>query len=602
MNIRALYRVIIALLLTVVSISCANRGAGPQGGPKDVNPPVLEESSPQYGDANIDTTLSKIKFKFNENVAIKDAYKHLIVSPPLKSIPNVKASGKEVITTFDDTLQANTTYTIYYGDCITDNNEGNPLSNYIYSFSTGAEVDSMYIDGYVINALTLAPMPDVIAGVYKVGSPENSFRTTPLYRLAKTNQKGYFRIMNVAAGEYNLFAIKDLASTWYYSNKEGGQVAFFDNPVSSKPLSAAIDSISNDPIVLKMFVEHKKQEYFKKAMHPKRESFTLVFGNNRVSMLPEFKLLDKDSLLLEEPQFIRQESGRTDSLIYWVKDTVLLKSDTLRLEMKYLKSDSLNNLVLTTDTLKLSVPKKRVAEKKKKKSKKEEASVEEKKIEFIAIKHNFAEAMNVVDTITLHFSEPIKSISFDNITLNHVKDSVYTPVPITFETPDSVCNMELRVIYDKWFGETYRFNIDSASIESIYGRHNGKFYKTFKLQRLEEFANLFLKFKENPTDAVIELIDNNDVVKYRSVLEDGEVVFQDVLPGKYYMRMFIDLNKNGKWDTGDVDSLLQPEEMYYMPEELSLPANWDIEQIWDYKSFHILKQRPEVLNKQKKDK
>ncbi len=624
MKVLSTYQRLTALIaISVLVVSCANRGSGPQGGPKDEVPPVMLECAPQERATNVDRLLKKgIKMEFNENMAIKDAYKNVLISPPSKNKPIVKAQNKNVITTFDDTLKENTTYTIYYGDALTDNNEGNPIRNYTYVFSTGPELDSLYIDGYVIDAHTLAPAVDIIAGIYP-DAVDTTFTTTPFYRVAKTDSTGYFRIQNIPDKEYTLFALKDAGGDWYYSQKAGGTVAFHGekiHPDKGEIPDSTIHQITDSPHhhILRLFTEKKTQQYFKKAMHPNREMFVLVFGSEP-SMLPKLRVINdgesKDSVhqITDSPihrftdspihrftdsPFILEKPAqdRRDSLVYWVTDTTLLKSDTLRLEMTYLKTDSLEQLVEQTDTLNLKVARKKIASSTSKNKKKSEER-ESKQIEFLNITHKIQEKMEISDTITLKFAEPVKSILFDSISMKIKVDTLLNPIPITFETGDSVCNKELRIIYEKQFGETYRLDVDSASIVSIYGKHNNKFYKTFTLKKLEEYSNLYIRFKEDPEDAIFELMNDKEEVKYRAVLEEGEVTFQDITPGDYYVRMIVDSNHNGEWDTGNVREHLQPEEVYYMNQKLTLPANWDVEQEWDYKSFHILNQRPDELRK-----
>lgn len=614
MHTHALHKAFAVLLATAVLASCANRGSGPQGGPKDENPPIVLQTIPEYGAVNVDTTITDIHIKCDELVAIKDAYKHVVVSPPMKNKPGVRNKGKEAIVSFVDTLKPNTTYTIYFGDAIVDNNESNPLRNYQFAFSTGDHVDSMYIDGYVIDAQTLARREGIIVGVY-TDAVDTTFTTTPFMYVAKTDTLGCFRMTNIPDGQYSVFALNDLSSSWYYSQKTGGEVAFLDEQVrpkiiengklkieSSLPTSlkggadsvvVRSDSIAPEllnSLILRLFKEENKQEYFKKAVHPSKECFTLIFGHEPTK-LPDLKVFCP----LSTTPWVMEKIQRSDSLVYWITDTTLLKSDTLRLEMTYLKTDSIGNLADAIDTLKLVVPHKKVniSKSKKKGDDKKEAT---KRVPLTFV-HNIKEKMEVPDTITINFAEPIDSIVYDSISLCIKEDTLFTPVPINFEIDDSLCTKELRITYDKSFGETYKLTIDSASVYSIYGRHNDKFYKTFALKKLEEYANLYVTFPENPENAILELLDLKGVVKYRSVLEENEVIFQDIIPEKYVLRMIIDSNSNGKWDTGDVKEGIQPEQVYYCPKLMNLPANWDVEELWDYKSIDVLVQRPEELDK-----
>lgn len=612
----------LAVLLTVALLSaCANRGAGPQGGPKDEKPPVFNYSEPSIRSVNVDTLTDEINLYFNELIAIKDAYKHVMMSPPLKSKPGVKAIGKRVKVELTDTLKPNATYTLYFGDAITDNNEGNPLKNFVYTFSTGSTIDSCYIDGYVIDAASLAPQADMVAGIY-FNAADTSFISAPFDRVAKTDAAGRFSIMNIPPGDYTIYALNDAASTWYYSQKSGGQIAFLPHTVSakcySKPAVAEADTSAvlkvlnhkrdslaaqkaiEEALVLRMFKENPTREYFKKATRPGKEKFTLVFGN-KPSMTPKLRVIkgsmaeggDSAVVIPEFPVnegWIMEKPIREDSLTYWLTDTVLLKLDTLKMEMTYLSTDTLDQLVEKTDTLNLVTPKKRTVNVKKKKG-----EAEKTKQVFLEIKHNINGTLEAPDTITLEFNEPIRTIVYDSIKLSIQVDTLLNPVPIRFETGDSLCNKTLKVLFEKEFGATYKINLDSACIVSMYGKVNDKFFKKFELKKLEQYSNLYITFKENPENAILELMNSSEKVLYKSVLEDGEVSFQDVTPGKYFLRMIIDENRNGKWDTGEFKSGTEPEPIYYFPKEINLPANWDVEQEWDYKSFPILQQRPSEL-------
>lgn len=614
------------ILCVVVAVAllaaCANRGAGPQGGPKDDKPPVFNYAEPSIKSVNVDTLTDEINLYFNELIAIKDAYKYVMMSPPLKSKPGVKAIGKRVKVELTDTLKPNATYTLYFGDAITDNNEGNPLKNFVYTFSTGPSIDSCYIDGYVIDAASLAPQADMVAGIY-FNATDTSFITAPFDRVAKTDASGRFSIMNIPPGDYTIYALNDAASSWYYSQKSGGQIAFLPHTVSAKceakPIVAEADTSAlqkaiklkrdsleaqkaiEEALVLRMFKENPTREYFKKASRPSKEKFTLVFGN-KPSMSPKLRVIkgsmaDGADSTVVIPAFpvtdgwIMEKPIKEDSLTYWLTDTVLLKLDTLKMEMTYLSTDTLDQLVETVDTLNLVPPKKRNVTVKKKKNEAEKV----KKV-FLEIKHNINGSLEAPDTITLEFNEPIRTIVYDSIKLSIQVDTLFNPVPIKFETGDSLCNKTLKVIFEKDFGATYKINLDSACIVSIYGRVNDKFFKKFELKKLEQYSNLYITFKENPENAILELMNGSEKVMYKSVLEDGEVAFQDVTPGKYYLRMIIDENHNGKWDTGEFKSGTEPEPIYYFPKEINLPANWDVEQEWDYKSFPILQQRPSTIS------
>ena len=119
-------------------------------------PALAIGSSPLDQSANVHS--KKITIFFDEYIKLEDATNKVIVSPPQLEMPEIKAAGKRIIVELKDTLKENTTYTIDFSDAITDNNEGNPMGNYTYCFSTGEQIDTFEVAGYVLDASNLEPI------------------------------------------------------------------------------------------------------------------------------------------------------------------------------------------------------------------------------------------------------------------------------------------------------------------------------------------------------------------------------------------------------------------------------------------------------------
>ena len=136
-----------ALLLTFVS--CAKMGQ-PDGGWYDETPPHVIGANPK--DKAVDVKTRKKAIFFDEYIKIENPSEKVVVSPPQLEMPEIQAAGSKINIQLVDSLKPNTTYTIDFSDAITDNNEGNPLGNYTYSFSTGDHIDTLEVAGYVLNA------------------------------------------------------------------------------------------------------------------------------------------------------------------------------------------------------------------------------------------------------------------------------------------------------------------------------------------------------------------------------------------------------------------------------------------------------------------
>ena len=192
------YIYIILFSLALLS-SCANLGGGPQGGPRDTIPPVVEKESPINGTLNFEA--KRIEIHFDEYIQLDDIQKNVLISPPQQRPPEVKAIGKTLSVVFAESLLDSTTYTIDFGSAICDYNEKTPLHGYVYSFSTGDKVDSLAISGRVYNAENLDPVPSVLVGIHS-NHADSAMNTLPFARITRSDTEGYFTIHNIREGAY----------------------------------------------------------------------------------------------------------------------------------------------------------------------------------------------------------------------------------------------------------------------------------------------------------------------------------------------------------------------------------------------------------------
>lgn len=587
---------------------CANRGQGPQGGPKDELPPFVVKSTPMNGATGV--TDKTILIEFNEYILLENPQQNITFSPPQKSMPSIKPIGKTIRVIYEDSLRANTTYTIEFGDAIVDNNEKNVLKDYTFSFSTGNRVDSLQISGVVLDSHTLLPQEDLTVGVYQ-NYTDTTFFTTPFDRITKTNDKGEFVLQNLAPGSYRLFALKDASRQYYYAGK-GNPVAFYDAVITPElHLHGKVDTLwqdaskqAYDSLIVNTFPEPYPKDLLLKAFtepvqrrqiikQPKRlldRQLQLTFSLPTDSF-PSITLLS-DSLPATNWLY-RERIQRKDSFVYWITDSTIYKQDTLRIVVDYHKSDSLFALVAAKDTFAL-IHKKPSTKSKTKSSRKEEDKEEQN---MLAFTHNMNKNLEVYDTLSLTFAEPIQRFYQDSIHLYTVEnDSVETPVPFTLAFDDSICALKAYLLFYKDFDQKYQLRIDSAAFTSIYGKTTHPFNKPFAFKTLDKYANLYVKFAPIPPHAIVELLNKKEVVVAQSEIIDSEAYFEDITPGEYALRFFIDENQNKEWDTGSVSEGKQAETVYYYPKILNLRANWDVEEEWNYTLLPFTAQRPADYN------
>jgi hypothetical protein len=184
----------------------------PDGGWFDETPPRVVSASPV--DRGTNCKSNKVIINFDEYIKLENASEKVVISPPQAEQPEIKAAGKRIIVELKDELRDNTTYTVDFSDAITDNNEGNPLGNYTYSFSTGSQIDTLEVSGTVLEAENLEPVKGSLVGLYRLtdsqldsidnGTPISAFDAIfvkePLLRVARTDSRGHFVIRGIAHG------------------------------------------------------------------------------------------------------------------------------------------------------------------------------------------------------------------------------------------------------------------------------------------------------------------------------------------------------------------------------------------------------------------
>lgn len=616
-------------MLTIVS--CANIGS-PDGGRYDEEPPEVVSAIPADRAVNVDK--QKISILFNEFVKLTNASEKVVISPPQLEVANVRAAGKRIKVTLFDSLQSNTTYTVDFSDAIEDNNEGNPMGFYTYSFSTGPVIDTMEMSGHVLAAENLEPVKGMLVGLYRADSTYNDslFRTKPLVRVSRTNGSGHFTIKGIAPGQYRIFALQDGDGDYRFSQKS--EAIAFDTLVyvpSSRPDlrmdtcwrdSIYYDSIRvvpythylPDDIVLFSFLEGKQDLHMLKTERPEPDWFKIYF-TAPVDTLPVIRGLNfNDSCLVLEA------SEHNDTLTYWITDTAFThRTDSLEMEMRSLDTDTLGVLGWRTDTFMLVArtgwakirdeKQKKIdewnkeREKKIKKSKKplppEQNPYEQ---DFLDVKISPTGALDPNRNVMIQSSEPISSIDTARIHLYVVRDSnLYEEPYLLLPTPHKARSYTL---YAEWQPDyKYAVAVDSAAITGVMGHTNRKVRTELRIRNLNEYGTLIVNLLTKDTCMVVQLLNGSDrVVTQQRVSSSGVAEFYFLSPDIYYMRCFVDINGNGKWDVGDYGQGLQPERVYYFPKPMNVRAGWDVEQEWDVQGIPVMRQKPAELIKQKADK
>lgn len=599
----SLFIVAAALLLA----ACASIGR-PEGGPRDMTPPVMVSSTPAPGSVNVSN--GRIDIIFDENITLDDPMNKIVVSPPQKKQAQISSNGRRVRITLRDSLRDSTTYTVDLADAVRDLNEGNILDGLAIDFSTGPSIDTLMISGIVVEGRTLEPAQGMIVGVYSTPVADTALTTMPMDRITKTNALGRFTIRNLKPGNYRVFAINDLNHDFHWDRSE--DIAFLDRDISPSAMAIELtdtftDAAGNDSLVtrpatrflpddilLTWFNENYKPLYLVKHERPDARRLTLEMST-RSDSLPQLTLLNtvRAGARLDREAVVQSSPG-LDSLTYWLRDTVLIGSDTLKIAARYLHTDTLDNITFTTDTLTFAL------RQPKKKKKRDEETDSVPKLEFVNIGISSRQPQDLNIPLLFETSAPTANIDSTGFRIEELVDSVWMPVAARIPSPpDSLQPMRLLTEMT-WKPKTrYRVTIDSLAVTDIYGNHNRPFVQEVSTHAIEDYAALFFNIGDlGPDSAIVELLTSDKPVRLEPV-RNGVATFEYVTPGAYYARLFIDRNHNGRWDTGSVADTLQPEDVFYFSKKLNLKKNWDVEQQWNIYETPVDLQKPEDIKKNK---
>jgi hypothetical protein len=511
--------------------SCAKRGSI-TGGLKDTLAPVLKSSYPKNFNTNFKG--NEIKLTFDEFIKLKDLKKQLIISPPMKNEPLILPTsvGKFITIKINDTLQPNTTYSFNFGQSIQDNNEGNPLNQFKYVFSTGDVIDSLSISGSVKDAYSKDIESFVSVMLYEVNDKYNDsvvYKEFPRYITNTLDSLKTFKLENLKAGKYLLVAMKDYGSNNKF-NTAKDKIAFKKQFIT----------IPNDTIFeLKLF----------KEVLPFKASKPYQASGNRLVFPYEGKTGDL--------KLTMKNKGTTVSSII----TKFPKKDSLQFWYKPLKIDSLE-LTVTKEKYKKNFI----------------VKIKEQKKDSLNISVSQKNSILFKDPFALESATPISKIDSSKIKLIN-KDSV----AVAFTTKYDDFNQQIILEFKKELSESYTFTILPGAFTDYLEQSNKKLEFKLSTKKLEEYGNLKVNLQNvNRFPVIIQLTNKTgEVVATEYCQSNTKVEFNFIDPDLFSLRAIYDDNKNKEWDSGNFLEKRQPEEIIYLSKEIDVRANWDVEQAFD---------------------
>ena len=525
---RILIQLSIFLLIGIIAINCATRGT-PEGGPRDLDSPLILRQSPENYSTNFDK--KEIKILFDEYIKVKDLKKQLIISPPMDTEPTVTPLGsasKYIQITINDTLDKNTTYAFNFGQSIVDNNEENPYDYYRYVFSTGSYIDSLRITGRILDAENREPDNFVSVMLYEVDSTYTDstfYNKKPKYVTNTLDSLTVFSIDNIKPGQYKLVALKEENTNYRYDPKSD-KIGFHEGFITVPSDSFYVITMFEE--ALDFDVKRPKQVAGQKIAFP----FEGDYKNTEIRALG-------DSLQDLRTRIVKDQ--KADTLYYWYKPKVELDSalfvvknkayvDTLVHKFRDIEKDSLIIKPISGGSL------------------------------------NFNEDFKLTGTIPFYNFEESQINLLDKDSLN-----------VDFTTSFSEIENIYSISFEKEEAQKYYLRILPKAITDFFGNINDTLNYSLSTKSLSDYSNMRVTLKNAVYPMIVQLVTENAEVKYERYAEkEGVIDFQNLTPGTYYLRAIFDTNGNKKWDSGNYLKARQPERISYRPEAIDARAGWDM--------------------------
>jgi Bacterial Ig-like domain len=526
----------LSFIIAEMLFSCAQIVA-PTGGKKDTLAPKMVKSFPENQAKNFNG--KQIELQFDEYVSVNNIQQQLSITPNLEGMYETKIMPKGARLTFDKPFRENTTYSFNFRNTFQDMNERNPAKNIRLVFSTGKYIDSLEVTGKVKNPQTNKPMLDISVGLYVFSDTLNPKKVKPYYFM-KTDSSGNFKIQNVAAGKYRIYAVSDANNNLLYEEAK------------------EILGIIKDTITLKNSIQNLEinmanmNKTPNKVLKPRSTSNYYYVEYNRGIKKVSINFADKkDSLVYQQ----------VDARNVRIFNTNNNTADTIKVKISV--TDSLDRIFTHDQKIKFKV-----------RTKKDTVGVKEE----FSFKTNPANNQDIdlkEDGYKFIFTKPIK-----NYDLNKVEFMNDTLVRVPITEKDVRWNSEkteLKIQLDaKKPKESIRLKMQKGAFISVENDSTSKSVLIHPLKDPENYGIISGEVK-NPKKKgfIVELLDE----KYEVIKKVDNVLkyeFSSVRPGIYYIRLIVDENRNARWDSGDLDKNLLPEVIKFSPDKIKLKANFEL--------------------------
>jgi len=605
---RSNLRIISILFLPVMFIASCAKVSSPVGGPKDEQPPEVIVSEPENRSLNFDRPAFEIRF--DEYFVLDNVDQALMISPPLDQKPEIKVRGKSLIVELHDEeeLRKNVTYSFNFLNSIRDLNEGNPLENFKYVFSTGNVIDSLSVSGYIYDARSLEAGEDILVMLHS-GLHDSLPQTTQPVYITRAYDNGKYRIDNIAGGEYKIYGLSDNNNNKIY-DLPGEAFAFIDSSIFISPennyiptrpdslfmtADSAVTGAGKDTTALtaagseaaradSLKYEHIPGREYKLYYFTSENKVQYLSGSSRsLPYLMQFTFslpLDTASFNIEfadatqKAGYIREVSSTRDTFKIWLTDSSLYSRELITAYLNYPETDTLGQLQMVSDTLKL-----RYAAARKGRGRTDSG---ERNLIFTT---NLSQRAGLVpgNKPRFTFQTPVEEPDTSKIHLFLVDDTLKQEQDFIIRR-DSLDPKKFIIDTGLVPDSSYMLVAEQAAFKNIYGHTSDSLGYNFRVRSPEEFGKLIMSLGGYEGNIIIRLLDAGEkLLREKKVMLSGKknLEFPYLPAGIYLVKIIFDLDGNGEWTTGNYEQGRQPEPVTYFPKKIDLKVGWELTEDWE---------------------
>ncbi|MEM9416842.1 MAG: Ig-like domain-containing domain [Bacteroidota bacterium] len=537
----------------------------PEGGPKDEVPPKLTKTYPEHECTGFKGKM--IKLVFDKEIEVSDIYNKLVVTPKLQKLEGqpsytYKTRGNTLKLTLAAPLEEETTYTFNFNNAIRDLTEGNEAEAPTLTFSTGDQIDTMYVTGQVRHHMNHEPAAEVWVGLYKAGETTPNYLESPPDYFTKTDEKGVYRLDHISKGKYYIYAS---------SNRSGelkidpgvDEYGFLREPidVTAAPVEAINLSILKADIrEFKLQRQQPQDQYFELNFNKPVVEYTLVLARKTKRFKDNPTIY---SHLIENEQVIR------------VYNTFgLLEEDSL--EARLTARDVLGTVVEEIITLQFRGGS----------HKKSRALYKFEPTSGAVIKPAFEGKMRLnkpvkevlVNQLFFVFNgQNTVRLQEEDLQFNDQRDVITLKKQLDPKLlkPPKKAPKKKKEGEEEAAQEGLVLHLEEGALVTVEKDKNDALRYTYTFRDPKEYSTIKGTITTQAPGFIVQLLDT-DYEVIDEIRNERHYQFKEVVPGNYKLRVLVLQKPEASWDFGNILEQREPDPVLLHPEEIEVPPNWEI--------------------------